>query len=174
MHNIIVSTDMRTAAAKTWVTEFKEASSLLSAIMSIIHPELYKAARTVLIGLGDQEDLLPALQKWASVFNGVQVIGNRDTLIHRDYNSRCEWYDILASIGPYESAKCYLPTIRVRLSYGLGTIVGIGGKLLPHEVMFGDGERICYAYFMRSNVHERMQVQNCGWSTIDHVANLFS
>jgi len=82
-NDIMVSTDMRTAAGEAWVMEFKEASSLLSAILSIIHPELYKKALKVLIGLGEQDDLLPALRKWASVFNGVQIIGNRDTPIHQ-------------------------------------------------------------------------------------------
>jgi hypothetical protein len=170
---IVVSADFRHSAARKWSAQFHESSSLISAILSVIHPKLYSAARQVLIRLGNQSDLRDAAAQWASVFNGVQVIGNRTTPIHRDLKSRSEWYDMLASIGPYTESDMVLRNIGVRLRYNSGTIIGIGGRLIEHGVEDFEGERICFAYFMRANVHERMRVMNSGWSTVENIEKYF-
>jgi hypothetical protein len=172
-HPIIVSQDLRSKGGKEWVYDFKDSSALLSAILSVVHPELYQAARLALIRLSDQADLQTTLATWASVFSGVQLIANRSTPIHRDSNSGSEWYDTLATIGPYTGGRMTLQNIGVELDYPSGTVVNIGGKVIQHGVEPVSGERVCFAYFMRTNVHQKMKVKNPGWITVEHINEQF-
>lgn len=116
-----------------------------------------------MIRLRSEPDLRPALQHWPSVFNAVTVLSNRETPLHRDNNSRSQWYDMLATIGPYEDACLELPGAGLKLKYSSGTILGFAGKVLRHGVAECKGERLCLAYYMRDKVHERMGVEAAGW-----------
>lgn len=121
------------------------------------------AGREALCQLQDQTDLQDTLKQWTSVFNGMSVIGNRETPCHRDNNSRAEWYDLLATIGPYRSAIMELPGIGLRVRYDPGTVMGLSGKIVLHGVAECDGERVCYAYYMRDTIHERGKVEVAEW-----------
>ncbi|KAI9441038.1 hypothetical protein BJY52DRAFT_1097806, partial [Lactarius psammicola] len=77
---------------------------------------------------------------WTSVFNSVSVIYNRFTSPHRDGNSRRQWYDLLASIGCYQNCNLKLPGIGLSLEYGPGSVVGLLGGVLEHEVPHFKGE----------------------------------
>jgi Oxygenase domain of the 2OGFeDO superfamily len=103
------------------------------------------------------------LSKWASVFSGVAVISNRSTPPHRDGSSRNNWYDILVTLGRYRNCHLKLPGLGISLEYGPGTVVGISGRLLEHAVPGFEGDRVCYAYFMRDNVHEWAKVPGTDW-----------
>ena len=54
------------------------------------------------------------------------------------------------------------------LEYGPGTVVGLLGAMLEHEVPHFEGERVCYAYFMRDNVHEWAGVLGYTWMATDY------
>ncbi|KAF8260223.1 hypothetical protein EI94DRAFT_1611692, partial [Lactarius quietus] len=56
-----------------------------------------------------------------------------------------------------------LPGLGISLEYGPGTVIGILGATLEHEVSQFEGERVCYAYFMRDNVHECAKVPGHSW-----------
>jgi len=45
---------------------------------------------------------------------------------------------------------------------------GCGGKVLEHEVPSFEGDRVCYAYFMRDNVYEWAKVPCCNWMKTDY------
>jgi hypothetical protein len=50
------------------------------------------------------------------------------------------------------------------LEYSTGTVVGLCGTALEHEVRnWGVGDRICYAHFMRESVRKRLEVPPAGW-----------
>jgi hypothetical protein len=115
----------------------------------------------------EPEDLKEVLQMWTCIFHGVQVISNREAPLHRDGNSNPEWYDLLATVGPYEGAVLELPGVGLRLVYSPGTVVGLGGKVLQHGISGFEGERVCVAYYMRANVHERLGLQSSGWRMRD-------
>jgi len=104
---------------------------------------------------------------WSSVFNGCQVLSNRETPIHRDNNSRVEWYDLLCSVGPYHGARFEMPTVGLQFSYDTGVVMALCGKVLRHGVSPTPGERICIAYYMRENVQARLGSTYAGWCNRD-------
>lgn len=116
-----------------------------------------------MLELRNQSDLHSALLQWPSVFNAVTVLSNRSTPLHRDNKSRAPWYDLLATIGQYSGAFMDLPSIGLRLAYGPGTVIGMGGKVIRHGVSDCDGDRVCLAYYMRDKVHERMGTEAATW-----------
>ena len=54
------------------------------------------------------------------------------------------------------------------LEYGPGMVVGLLGATLEHEVPRFKGERVCYAYFMRDNVHEWAGVSGYTWMATEY------
>ena len=112
----------------------------------------------------DQE----VLSKWTSCFSGISVICNRDTPPHQDVQSRHNWYDLLVALGKYQECNLELPGIGLSLQYGPGTVVGLSGKMLEHQVPTFKGERVCYAYFMRDRVHEWAGISGEAWMKVDH------
>ena len=93
-------------------------------------------------GLGD---ILPI---WGSVFNAVGIISNRKTPLHRDCNTRPQWYDLLTTVGDYATAEMSLPTLGLRLKYDRGTVVAFSGRMLRHGVCKVDGDRQCVVWYM--------------------------
>jgi hypothetical protein len=161
-------------AAFEWLDEIMESNLVMSAILAIIHPKLYKAGRKTFDytrnAAKTAADLKGqnVLSRWTSVFNGLSVIGNRVTPLHRDVNSRVQWYDLLITLGSYRDCTLELPGAGCSLEYGPGTVVGLSGMVLAHEVPKFDGERVCYAYFMRNNVHEWATVRGEGWMNTEY------
>lgn len=165
--------DFKTKPGTSWTLRTGWLSLLSSAILSIVHPGLYQSARSAMLVLAEDKQLKPYVDNWPSVFNGVQVIGNRITPRHRDSNSLQEWFNILISIGPYNNAEMTLYNLGVKMPYPPGSIIAIGGKAVEHGVEEFNGERVCLAYFMRQNVQHRAQAKNEGWSTVDRVKQLY-
>jgi len=149
-----------------------ESNALLSAILAVIHPKLYEAGRETLSRLRNIPEIEPGpqnvLRRWTSVFSGVSVICNRKTPLHRDSKSRFQWYDMLVSLGRYTDCDLDLPGLGVSLTYNPGTVVGLSGMMLEHAVPSFEGDRVCYAYFMRNKVHERMDVPGHDYMTTSY------
>jgi hypothetical protein len=160
-----VSANFSLPAALEWLDAISESNAILSAILAVIHPKLYDAGWETAKRLRDTPEIDPqdVLSQWASVFSGVAVISNRSTPPHRDRSSRCHWYDILATVGRYRNCNLELPGLGISLEYGPGTVVGISGNVLEHAVPSFEGDRACYAYFMRNNVHEWANVPASDW-----------
>jgi len=137
---------------------------LVNAILRVVHPELYFMARGAMEKLHEEAELTELLEIWASVFNGCQILSNRETPLHRDNNSCWEWYDLLCSIGPYADASFELPGVGLRFPYDTGVIVAICGRILRHGVSVANGDRICIAYYMRENVQRRLSSQLATWN----------
>ena len=156
--------------ALEWLEEMAWPNALMSAAVAIMHPDMYRAGRDTLIKLGKQEHakndpdgMADVLAKWGAVFNGVNVISNRQTPLHRDNYSSAEWYDLLATVGDYANGVLELPTVGVRLKYPPGTLVALSGRVLRHGASEVDGDRLCLAWYMRSSVHRRMDVSPSTW-----------
>ena len=160
-----VSAIFHSSAALDWLDSISESNAILSAILAVIHPQLYDAGWSTTKRLRDtpEIDAQDLLNRWASVFSGVSVIPNRDTPPHRDGNSRFHWYDMLATLGSYRDCNFEMPGLGISLKYGPGTVVGILGNVIEHGVPSFEGDRVCYAYFMRNNVHEWARVPASEW-----------
>ena len=104
-HLLKISAEMGTnKMAVEWLTRTRNFTALAGGILSIIHPELYQIGRNTLEcllqnpGLVDSpQDLLKALSTWYSPFSALSVISNHVTPLHRDMQSRPEWYDMLVA-----------------------------------------------------------------------------
>ena len=150
--------------SRDWLSSISESSLVLSSIIRVIHPELFEMGMHAMRTMQCRGDLMEVLNLWYSIFNGVQVISNRETPIHRDNSTKSEWYDLLATVGPYSGAVFELPGLGIRLAYNSGTVIGLCGRLLRHGVSIANGERICLAYFMRQNVQRRLGSAMATWS----------
>jgi len=158
----------------TWLDEIQDLSALIGGILSIVHPTLYQVGLQAFKHLAsdtstvqEHNRYLQILKLWTTPFSGMSVISNRETPIHRDVQSRHSWYDILLTLGDYSNGRIELPSLGVRLQYDPGTVVALAGKVVPHGVPECDGNRVCLAYFMRNNVHERAGVPIGSWMTSD-------
>ena len=160
-----VSASFNSRAASDWLDAASESNAILSAILAVIHPKLYDAGWQTTRRLRNTPEIRPqdVLSRWASIFNGIAVISNRCTPSHRDGNSRSHWYDMLATLGSYRNCNLELPGLGITLEYSPGTVVGILGNVLEHAVPSFEGDRVCYAYFMRNNVHEWAEVAGRDW-----------
>src|SRR6266487_3519115 len=71
------------------------ALNIINRILSVIHPALYEAGKNTLDRLQTQKFTKDLASKWASVFTGISVIGNRRTILHKDQNGDHAWYDLV-------------------------------------------------------------------------------
>jgi len=166
-----VSASFRPPAALDWLDAISESNAILSAILAVIHPMLYESGWKTVEKLRGNPEVDPGgvvLSRWASVFSGVSVISNRTTPPHRDGNSRSCWYEILVTLGRYRDCNLELPGLEMSLEYGPGTVVGISGNVLEHAVPSFEGDRVCYAYFMRDDVHEWAEIAGNDWMHVKY------
>jgi hypothetical protein len=165
-----VSANFSTPEALNWLGAISESNAIISAILAVIHPKLYDAGWGTIERLRDTPEVGPqeVLSRWSSVFSGVAVISNRCTPPHRDRNSRNNWYDMLVTLGTYRNCNFELPGLGITLEYGPGTVVGLLGSVLEHAVPSFEGDRLCYAYFMRDNVHEWANVPAGDWMSTEY------
>lgn len=156
----------------SWLEDCFETHALIGALLSVVQPELYEALLTSYRALKDNptlvenDDLLQnALLFWNLPFNGVAVINNRLTPLHRDINGRNEWFDILLGLGEYTGGRFELPNVGLRCQYDPGCVLAFSGKLLRHGSDC-EAQRACIAYFMRNNVQKRLISQVPLWDNI--------
>ena len=164
------SANFRSDGALTWLAAISESNAIVSAILAVIHPKLYDAGWETINHIMKTPEVCPqnVLSQWASVFSGVSIISNRMTPPHRDNGSRAHWYDTLVALGSYQNCNLELPGLGVSLEYSPGTVVGLLGMVLEHAVPMVKGDRVCYAYFMRDNVHDWAKVPCKDWMDIYH------
>lgn len=138
--------------------------------MAVIHPDLYDIGRETLKRLRNVPEILgqDVLSRWTSAFNGVAVISQRITPAHRDLSSMPHWYDMLVALGQYKNCDLEFPGLKLSLEYGPGTVVGLSGMVLEHEVANFKGNRVCYAYFMKDSVHEWAKARPGTWMNTKH------
>jgi hypothetical protein len=116
------------------------------------------------VKLAEMEEADDLINLWTSLFNGCQVISNRETPIHRDNFSAITWYDLLCSVGPYPGADLELTNVGLTFQYNTGVILALCGRLLRHGVSATEGDRMCLSYYMRANVQRHLGSTPAGWS----------
>lgn len=146
-----------------------ESSSLVAAILSIIHPDQFRAACNLMNTFGRDPQHAEEITKWDCVFSGVSVVSNRRCPSHRDSQSDPRWFDLMVTMGPYSDARMSLRSLGLQLRYGPGAMVACSGFLVPHEVGDADGERVCLAYWMRLNLMETYNPEDTpAWALYQH------
>jgi hypothetical protein len=133
-------------------------------LLGLVAPELFSAGMRAIETIKELHSDRPNIDLWTSAFSAIGIIVNRETLTHRDAGGWRTCYDLLVAAGTYESAYLDVPDLGARIEYNPGTAVFITGKILRHAVTsWKGGERICYAHYMRNNVHNRLVVEQTGW-----------
>ena len=142
-------------------------------ILSFTHPELYNAALKSLTKCRTLPQLAKYVKTWSTVFHGLSVISNRISPVHTDNNGSWAWYDQILTIGTYSQAILTLRDFHATFDYPPGTLVQFTGNLLRHEVGSWDhGDRICYAYFVKKNIFDRLGMTHPDWSYLDDVIKM--
>jgi hypothetical protein len=75
------------------------------------------------------------------------------------------------TLGRYQNCVLNLLGLGITLEYGLGTAVGILGMVIEHAVPDVEGDRVCYTYFMRNNVHEWANVPASDWMSTKYYSS---
>lgn len=58
-------------------------------------------------------------------------------------------------MGSYGRTTARLPGLTAVFDYRAGTAIALCGRILAHEVdMHEDGDRVCFAWFIRDNIRE--------------------
>ncbi|KIM35995.1 hypothetical protein M413DRAFT_78802, partial [Hebeloma cylindrosporum] len=161
--------------ASRWLAATMESSALIGGILSIVHPELYRTGRDLILQLDQNPDVVDrpirlrqVLRLWTAPFQGLSVISNRVTPVHRDTNGAKESMDILVALGRYQQGTLKLPGIGLELRYDPGTVAVLAGRILAHSAEC-DGERACVAYYMREKVQQCLGMSCPGWFRPDKI-----
>ncbi|KAG2361676.1 hypothetical protein BDR07DRAFT_1228855, partial [Suillus spraguei] len=80
------------------------------------------------------------LQYWASVFNTLSIISNRETPNHRDHLLIPECFDILTTVGDYSNARMSMPSLQLEFRYDSGCMIAFLGRIVRHGVDGVEGD----------------------------------
>src|SRR3954470_1457624 len=70
----------------------------------------------------------------------------------------------------FQQHKLELLGLDTKISYNVGSVVGICGRIFSHAVDFvPEGERVCLAYYMRENVRKGFNLPEGGFSTVKNI-----
>jgi len=133
--------------------------------LSLTNPGLYRMGLSMLRKLRNGEETKAVAKTWQSVYSGISIVSNRISPPHRDSKGRPEWFDTLVNFSAAgTNPRLLLEDLGLDLEYASGTLVSFCGTILKHEVRsWGNGDRICYAHFMRESVRRRLDVPPAGW-----------
>src|SRR5271168_758112 len=159
---------MRTRPAlgqSDWLKISNHFERYLNLTLSLVHPGLFKCGLDMLQKLRMSHQTKGIAKDWQSVYTGIAIISNRVTPPHRDRKGKPEWFDLLMNYAGGDSKpKLLINDLGLELEYSSGTVVGLCGTIFEHEVRsWGDGDRVCYAHFMREAVRQRLQAEDPGW-----------
>lgn len=162
---------METGRAAPWAEKMKTLCGVVDVVLSITHQRLYRSAVDVIAALQSDGQASNALRYWHTSFNGVALISNRQTPRHRDCKTHYTWYDVLVTTGTYSAGIFEITPLGIRLRYRSGTLIALCGALMEHAASSGGGERVCWAFFMRNDVHDWAQAKRAHWSEYAEVVN---
>ncbi|KAG2354990.1 hypothetical protein BDR07DRAFT_1381831 [Suillus spraguei] len=136
-------------------------AAITSAALRVMHPQQYFAGLRALSHLGDKAlskelpQMPETLQYWASVFNTLSIISNRETPNHQDHLLIPECFDILTTMGNYSNARMSMPSLQLEF------------RIVRHGVDGVEGDQIAWAWYMRDSVHIYARVPSCGWARVE-------
>ena len=165
---------MKGASSEKILKAIARPAAIATAALRVMHPEQYWAGLRAFTSLGEKAEskelpkMSETLQYWASVFNSLSVICNRQTPNHRDHLSIPECFDILTTVGNYSNARMSMPSLQLEFRYDPGCMIAFSGRLVRHGVHAVEGDRIAWAWYMRDSVHVYAGVPLCGWARVNY------
>lgn len=154
-----------------------ETSALLGGLMAIINPPVYEAGMKCVERISEtasqiakNEDLEDILQSWATPFTAMSLISNRNTPLHRDNGAGYTCMDLLVSVGDYKNGWFHAPGLGFNFYYYSGTVIGINGRVVRHGGE-AEGQRFCWAQYLRENVLAELKVPEPYWASLDEIVD---
>ena len=152
---------------QAWTKHISAFESLMNGITALINLPLYHAgcqAKTQVQTGVDLSWTLPEVQHWSSVYSGIGVISNRETLPHKDPGAWPEAYDLLCSIGRHTEARLVADEVGSSFLYNPGCVVGICGRIVQHACTEWTGsDRVCMAHFFKKTTLDRLEIPCTSW-----------
>ncbi|KAG2742390.1 hypothetical protein P692DRAFT_201725226 [Suillus brevipes Sb2] len=121
-------------------------AAIATAALRVMHPVQYFTGLRAFSALrekAESKELLKmseTLQYWASVFNTLSIISNRETLNHRDHLSIPECFNILTTVGNYSNASMSMPSLQLEFKYDPGCMIAFSGRIVRHGVHAVEGD----------------------------------
>jgi hypothetical protein len=166
-----VAAELRKPAGRNWVGAMEGTNQLLGAVVGVIHPTTFRTGSACVqaIATGEQitkRDTLDLLTSiWTSPLPAASIINNRQTPLHRDNGATYGSMDFLTSVGPFAFGRFMTPTLGLEFLFKAGTVIGLLGRIVPHAAE-AEGERMCFAQYLRENILTTLNVGQPGWVNI--------
>ena len=142
--------------------------ALVSGVLRIIQPKLYDTGKDAIVKITQADaDKRPVFDLWGNPFSAGSVISNRGTKSHRDKGSRFEYMDILTSVGEFEEWYMHLESLGIGMELVPRSLVALCGATLLHQVDPGEGDRVCFAWYMRNSVLASYDITAAPWMNVD-------
>ncbi|TFK58244.1 hypothetical protein BDN72DRAFT_782361 [Pluteus cervinus] len=161
----------------SWLHNMNVHFPIVNSIAQIMHPQQFRIGMEAIDKLHKDPSHLregntarTVLDAWHTPFSALAVISNRSTPSHRDLQSPAKGLDVMVTTGTYRDAFMVLPGIGMELYFPPGTVVALSGSLIQHGVRCSEVDRVCLALYMRSAVHEKLELSPTSWSNLSHFA----
>ncbi|KAI0336907.1 hypothetical protein BDW22DRAFT_1305625, partial [Trametopsis cervina] len=113
------------------------------------HPEQVRTCIRAHKALASEGEISDVYCDWPLPLNGLAIISNRQTPLHRDKKTAPTMFDFLATCGTYGDGVFTIADLDIRFRYAPGTMIALCGGALRHMAAVDDGERVVFAGFMR-------------------------
>ena len=141
----------------------REAGALCSALLRVIHPYQYRAAREALLLASQAPSVHRALETWPTLFSSVHILSNRETPYHRDVAGQASMLELLWTLGTYGESTLVARNLGLQMAYQPGTVVALSSFLVHHGVAAVPPDRICYAWFIAEALVRNHGVDDVPW-----------
>lgn len=149
---------------------------VLSAAMSIMHPEMYELGRDAMLKLwelsqqsDEQYKMSNILCLWSLVYNSLSIMVNHCSPFHTNSNNLQQWFNLLLIVGNYEDVHFQMPQLHMAFRYAARTVLAFSGGLLEHGVMHVAGDRGCIAWYMQEKVHDVLGINRCNFTNVSNM-----
>jgi hypothetical protein len=151
------------------VKESAKIAAIMSAVLSVVQPDLYALNRECLLRLSQRDKLLREfVTPWGFTFHAVSVISNRSSPAHRDGRSGGPQYsDVLVSLGGDRGTVLELYSLGIRCRYPSGSMAIFSGHTILHGVSDSVKERVCIAGYSRPAVLRSTSLGTPNWATLN-------
>jgi len=152
-----VAAELRNPAGRDWIRAMQGTNILLGAVVGLIHPTTFATGVACIKAIGrseeiyKRENLNELMNIWTSPCIAASVINNRDTPLHRDNGATYGSMDFLTSVGRFGCGTFKATSLGLKFLFKSGTVIGLLGRLVPHAAE-ADGERLCFAQYLRESI----------------------
>ena len=157
-------------SCQRWVKDIGKVAAIMSAVLSVVQPDLYALNRECLLRLSLRPGLRKFIAPWGFTFHAVSVISNRTSPAHRDGRSGGPQYsDVLVSLGGDTGTVLELYSLGIRCRYPSGSMAIFSGHTILHGVSNSVEERVCIAGYSRPALLRSTQLGTPNWATLNQL-----